>query len=142
MASIMNAMRAYMPAIKYEKTCSTKTLVKFISARTTMNEGAIYNSLMELKNALIHYGSLGEPIKLDGVGTFTPTLSLDGTFNISFLPDIEVKGGLNAPDGYVGEYKNKDMIGKTQQDIIDRWNNEHPDDPIEEKPKDKDKGKK
>lgn len=135
-------MRAYMPAIKYGKTCSTKSLVNFISARTTMNEGAIYNALMELKNALIHYGSLGKPLRLDGVGTFTPTLLLDGTFNISFLPDIEVKGGLNAPYAYAGEYKNKDMIGKTQQDIIERWNTEHPDDPIEDKPKDKNKNKK
>ena len=42
----------------------------------------------------------------------------------------EVKGEMNKLNAFSGEIINRDMMGKTTQDLIDRWNEDHPDDLI------------
>jgi hypothetical protein len=111
-------------------------VVKFLGIGLSVDGGMVSKMLSELYTVLQYHCTMGQPVKLDGLGTFTPTLSLDGTFNMAFRPDKKVKSALNTPYGFRGEIKNKEMIGKTQADIIDRWNEEHPDDPVA-KPKKK-----
>ena len=131
MANVMKAMRAYMPRIKYPKILTTDVLAKFMAMGKSVNEADVKSMLCQLRDALMYHSSIGQPVKLDGLGIFRPTISLDGSFSMTFRPDIKIKGSQNAPYGFTGEIINKDMIGKTQADIIARWNEEHPDDPIE-----------
>jgi hypothetical protein len=37
---------------------------------------------------------------------------------------------LNAPKTFEGFIANREMIGKTTQDIITKWNEKYPDDPV------------
>lgn len=139
MANIMRAMREYMPGIQYAGTISMKALVMHIAGRTSLNRGTIHQMLIELQEALVYFGSQGMNVKMDGVGTFTPTVQLDGTFGMAYRADNEIKNQLNDQGRFSGTLKNRDMIGLSQQDIIERWNSEHPDDPIKVKTKDKPK---
>lgn len=141
MATTMHAIKAYMPGIKSSGTLDMKSLVMYIAGRTNLNRGTILNMLMEFQEALVYFGAQGMSIKLDGVGTFTPTIQLDGTFGMSYRSDNEIKSKLNDEDRFSGKLKNKDMIGMTQEDLIDRWNLEHPDDKIDIKDKGKPKEK-
>ncbi|MBL7065833.1 MAG: hypothetical protein ISS49_16780 [Anaerolineae bacterium] len=44
--------------------------------------------------------------------------------------DTALKNRLNAPGAFRGEIENRDMIGKTADDLVARWNAEHPDVPV------------
>jgi len=56
---------------------------------------------------------------------------LDGVFNVAHWLDTALKNRLNTPGEFRGEIETRDMIGKTADDLVVRWNEEHPDDPVE-----------
>lgn len=143
MAKQIHAIREYCPRIIRTQTISINTVVEFIEGRTGINESIILAVLMELRAAMGFYMKNSEAVKLPGLGTFAPTIDLDGKINIAHWPDRKLLIKLNIKDAYIGDIQNKDMIGKTSADLIARWNEAHPDDPVEEtqgkpgKPKDK-----
>lgn len=115
-----------------------RRLVSILALRGSLSEGIVWNVLMELRDVIVHEAMIGEAVKLEGLGTFTPSIDLDGTFKMTYRADKWLKGKLNVPYNFLGDIKNKDMIGKTVEDLVARWNEEHPDDLVEE-PKKKDK---
>ena len=131
MAEKIKAIHEYSPRIKLGITQSMSRLVRFMSARSGLNEGTILNVLMELRDAIAHHAMIGEPTKLDGLGTFTPSVDISGVFKMNYRADKRLKGLLNEPHGFLGDIENKDMMGKTVDELVTRWNQEHPDDPVE-----------
>lgn len=131
MADKMSAIKAYSPSIKRSETVQMDRLVELIAARTNFNEGAIINVLTELRDVILFFSLAAQAVKFKGLGTFTPTVDLDGRFNVKYKPDKWLINKLNAPDVLAGKIKNVDMIGKTFSDLVERWNTEHPDDTIE-----------
>jgi len=130
MANKMNAIGAYRPRIKLGKRIERKDLVIFIARSSNLNESGISQTLLELRDAIIFFNLRGIPVRLEGLGTFYPTIDLDGNFGIGYRPDIELKNAYNAPGAFQGDIENRDMIGMTLDDLIIRWNEEHPEDPI------------
>jgi hypothetical protein len=57
-------------------------------------------------------------------------VGLDGTFDVSHRTDAALKNRLNTPQAFQGDIVNRDMIGQTAHDLVARWNQEHPDDPV------------
>jgi hypothetical protein len=80
----------------------------------------------------LHFFRRGYPVKIKGIGIFCPTVSISGLFNINFRPDKEFKRNLSRKDLFFAKIKNKRMMGKNIEDLVNRWNKEHPDDPIKE----------
>lgn len=130
-ATRIKAVSLYSPKIVQPKTAGMKDLVKLIAARSTLNEGTIQNVLRELGEVIPYYLSQGRAVKVEAIGTFTPRINLDGSFTISHLPDKYLKAAINSPYWFNGDIKNKEMIGKTTDDLVERWNQEHPDDQIQ-----------
>jgi hypothetical protein len=140
MAERIKAVKKYSPSIKKQMTVSMDQLVLYLAGRTGLNEGAVRLMLMELRDAMVYFGIMGSAVKLEGVGTFRPTIRIDGTVKMTYLPDKHIKNKLNDSfGGFSGEIENKDMVGKSVDDLVARWNAEHPDDPIEEPGKKKNK---
>lgn len=130
-AARIKAVSKYAPKIIQPKSADMSDLVTLIAARSSLNEGTINNVLKEMGQLIPYFLSQGRAIKIDSLGTFTLRVNLDGSFTISHLPDKKLKNALNSPGWFKGEIKNKDMIGKTTEDLVDRWNQDHPTDPIE-----------
>lgn len=130
MAKIMNAIQAYSPRLIMGKIVSRKELVHYIAGRTGFNKGTIYNLLMEYQEAICFFNKAGRPVKLEGLGIFSPGIDKNGVLRVNHRPDKELAIELNATGAFEGDIKNKDMIGKSSQDFIDRWNQEHPNDKI------------
>ena len=57
---------------------------------------------------------------------------INGTIKLVHWPDKQLIRRLNKKGEFIGKIVNKDMIGKDSAALIARWNEEHPDDPIEE----------
>ncbi len=131
MADRIQAIKAYTPRLKQKETVPMERLVEYIASRTNFNEGAVVNVLMELRDAILFFGLSAQAVKLKGLGTFTPTIGLQGNIDVSYRADKWIKNKLNAPDALQGKIENLDMIGKSSDDLVDRWNTEHPEDPVD-----------
>ena len=131
MAKAVQAVQAYSPRLKLSKPIKIGDVAKFIAGRASLNEGTIINVLMEFQNSIIHYCNMGNPLNLEGLGIFSPGINKDGEVRVNYRPDKTLLFRLKKEEQYIGKVKNKDMIGKTREDYILRWNLEHPDDPID-----------
>jgi len=54
----------------------------------------------------------------------------EGTLDIQYRPDATIGYGLNIPGVFSGTIINRENIGKTSDELIARWNEEHADDPV------------
>lgn len=133
MADLIHAVKAYTPRLKTDRRASMKEVVSFIAGRTGLNKGPISMVLNELKDTLVFFHLAGRGVKLEGLGSYSPKIDLKGTITLTSRIDPELKSELNKPNAYEGQIENRDMIGKTSDDLIDRWNTEHPDDKIKKK---------
>jgi nucleoid DNA-binding protein len=130
MASRIKAINEYRPRIVLGRRAEMNELVDLIAARTGLNEGDVRQVLLEMRDAIIFYHKQGRPVKLDGLGTYTPVIQLDGEFKVGHRADIEIKKQLNVPGEFNGEIENRDNIGLTGDDLVAMWNDEYPDDPV------------
>jgi len=130
MASRIKAIGAYRPRIKLGRTAQMSEVVAYIAERTGLNEGEVSIALKELRDVVAHFNLAGRGVKLEGLGIYAPKIGLDGTLDASHRLDRALKNRLNTPDAFQGEIENRDMIGKTGDDLVARWNEEHPEDPV------------
>ncbi len=130
MASRIKAIAAYRPKIKLGRTVKMPELLAYIADRTGLNEGELSLAMNEMRDAIAFFTLSGRPVKLEGLGTYTPKIGLDGILGMAHRLSQELKNRLNTPRAFLGVIENLDMIGKTVADIIARWNTEHPDDPV------------
>lgn len=130
MADKIKAIGTYRPRIDYGKRAGMDELVDFIARSTGLNEGTIRQVLIELRDATLYHMLQGQPVYLEGLGTYSPKIALDGKFGVGHRADMKLKNGLNAPGAFKGEIINRENIGKTSDELVAKWNEEHPDDPI------------
>ena len=131
MASRIKAINAYMPRIELGRRAEMDELIDLIAARTGLNEGEVRQVLLEMRDAVLFYNLQGRGVKLEGLGTYTPIIQLDGDFKVGHRADVALKKGLNAPGEFRGDIENSENIGKTGDDLVAMWNEDHPDDPVE-----------
>jgi len=130
MASKIKAINAYRPKIALGKRADTEALVAFIARSTGLNESGVRQVLLELRDTVLFFNLQGQPVKLEGLGTYTPKIDLEGAVGVGHRADNALKKGLNAPGKFKGEVENRENIGKTSDDLVAMWNEAHPDDPV------------
>jgi nucleoid DNA-binding protein len=130
MASRIRAINAYRPRVDLGKRAGMDDLVDLISARTGLNEGDVRQVLLELRDVVLFFNLRGQPVKLEGLGTYTPSIQLDGTFKVGHRADMDLKNGLNVPGEFRGDILNRENVGKTSDELVEMWNTEHPDDQV------------
>ena len=130
MAKLIQAIREFGPRLTLARTAQTPEIAELIAARTSMNCGEVENALSEFKAALLFYAKQGSPVKLEGLGTFTPTIDLAGTLNVGFRLDAGIDSALNGAGMYKGEIVNRENMGKSSNEIKAMWNQAHPNDPV------------
>ena len=127
-AKRITAIQALTPRIELGNRWVTETLCELISRRSSLNRGEIENVLRELHENLAYALSAGRPVKLDGIGTFTPVIPLNGELSINVRVDRELIRDLNKPGRFTGRIRSRGSIGLTADDLIEQWNKLHPDD--------------
>ncbi len=128
MASRIKAISAYRPKIVLGKRVDMEELVSFIARSTGLNESGVQQVLLELRDTVVFFAASGRPVKLEGLGIYTPSINLDGTIKIGHRADNVLKDRLNAE--FHGEVVNRENIGKTSDELVAMWNEEHSDDPV------------
>jgi len=130
MAPRIKAVNAYRPRIEQGNTVQKPELIRAVSRATSLVEGTVDQAVKEVRDQVIEFCRAGRAVKVDGLGTFTPTIDLDGYFAISFRADTALNAGINMTGVFSGKIINREHIGKTSDDLITKWNTEHTDDPV------------
>lgn len=131
MAKLLQAISAYLPRLDLNKTARLKSLVRWMSSRTGVNSSEVMMVLEELHEGIVFYAMQGTPVKLPGVGTFTPVIARNGEFKIGFRADAELKRAINVANRYEGRMKRQANIGITNEALKELWDADHPEDPLE-----------
>jgi len=133
MADEVKAIRAYSPRVVQGNMVDVEDVADYIEGRTSLNGGAVVNMLWEFRKALTVFALSGRPVKLKGMGVFSPRMNKDGVVGLNFRMDPWLKSELNVKGKFKGKVVNSDMLGKSVDEMIERWNDEHPDDRIKTK---------
>ena len=130
MAKLIQAIKKYCPRIKLGKTVQLQESIEYISGRTGLNKGELRMVLSELSDMIIFFNKRGRGVKLEGIGTFHPSIDMNGKISVSQTLDMEISNALNIPGEFIGDIQNKENIGKTSAELVEMWNKEFPADPI------------
>ena len=130
MAPRIKAINAYRPRIEQGITVQKPELVRATSRSTGIAEGTLDHSIKEVRDQIIEYCRAGRAVKVEGLGTWSPSISLDGMLDIQYRPDPAFVYGLNIPGIFKGKIINSEHIGKTGDELVALWNSEHPEDQV------------
>ena len=130
MASKIEAINAFRPKLALNPTAKLDQLVDFIAMRTGANKGTVQLVLAELNDAVIFFALQGTPVKIEGLGTYTPSIDTGGAFDCGHRTDSEIVKALNVAGAYKGVMEDRENIGKTTEQFVAMWNQAHPDDAV------------
>ena len=131
MASKIKAIGAYRPRIELGNTVQKPELMRAVSRATGLVEGSADQAIKEFRDQIIEFVRAGRSVKIDGLGTWTPNILLDGTLDIQYRADTALTNGLNVPGTFTGTILNRENIGKTGDELVAKWNAENPADLVE-----------
>ena len=130
MAAKIKAVNTYRPRIEQGNTVQKPEFIRAVSRATSLVEGSVDQSIKETRDQIIEFCRAGRAVKVDGLGIFTPTIDLDGTFAISFRADSALNYGINVPGTFTGTIVNRENIGKTSEELVAKWNTDNPTDQV------------
>jgi hypothetical protein len=130
MANRIAAINAYRPRIELGNTVQNDELVRYIADRTNLNRSMVALVIGQLSDAVIFFNASGRGVKFERLGTYLPSIDVDGAFSIDYRMDKAIKTGLNASNIFTGTLSLRENIGKTSDELVAMWNKDHPDDPV------------
>jgi len=131
MARIFQAVKEYGPRLELNNLAQLDAVAGWMAMRTGLNKSEIIMVLQEMNEAILFFNGQGTPLKLPGVGIFSPSIDRDGTIKINLRADSSLKSGLNAANGYTGPIQNRANVGLDDAGYKALWDADHPADPLE-----------
>ena len=126
MAYKIEAINALRPRIEQGNTVQKAELIRRLSHATSLVEGSVSMTLSELRFCILEYCLSGRAVKVEGMGTWFPSMSLDGRISIQYRPDLGFDYELNKPGAFTGNVRNKENIGKTSDQLVLEWLEQNP----------------
>ncbi len=83
------------------------------------------STIKELRDHIIEFNRTGRGVKVEGLGTFSPSIELAGEISISFRADPAFGQGLNIPGIFTGKIINKENIGKSSAELVEKYQSEN-----------------
>lgn len=132
MARLIQAMQEYGPRLELEPTVGMEEIAEWMMERNhVLRWSVIMVMLIEIGEAIAHFNRRGIPVKLEWVGTFTPSINRNGAIKHGYRADAKLKQRSNEAGAYTGEIINKKHIGLDNAGYKELWDADHPDDPLE-----------
>jgi nucleoid DNA-binding protein len=132
MAKRIEAIATYRPRINFNEMIDTPELTRYMARGTALNTGEILNVLEELHESVCFFVVQGTPVKIKGLGVFFPSMRLDGSLGVNLRMDPSIRREVNQSGPFKGTLTNAANVGLSAQELVNRWNSEHPNDPVEE----------
>ena len=129
MAKLIQAFSRYCPKIDLIEAANPQRFMDLITQRTTLSAGVVKNVQESEVETLIGLLKEGRSIHT-GIAVFRPVIDAQGNLSVSVRVDKRITGALNVPGAFTGKVDNGANIGKSTEEFMSLWNEEHPDDMI------------
>ena len=129
MAKLIHAFSKYGPKIDLMKASDPKRFMELITQRTTLSAGVVKNVQESEVETLIGLLKEGRSVHT-GVAIFRPTIDAQGNLTVSVRVDKRITAALNVPGAFTGKVNNNGNIGISTEEMVQLWNEEHPNDLI------------
>ena len=110
-------VNARFPRLRLNKPLEKQALIKYIATGSTFTSGDIMGMIYAIREALLNYLKEGTPVRLEGIGIFSPSIKLDGTIKIRFRADKELLRELNSSHNLHERITNRKNLGKSLSDL-------------------------
>lgn len=121
------------PKIVSQGIADLEEMAQRVAKNTTYNTEEIYSILrlyVQETNAALQ---AGETVKMDRLLKVSPNMKVGGKVNVSLRGDRGAIAGLNNPLLWTGDkVTNHANMAKTSDELVAQWDEEHPDDLVEE----------
>jgi len=129
MAKLIQAFSKYCPKIDLMEAADPRRFMELITQRTTLSAGVVKNVQESEVETLIGLLKEGRSVHT-GVAIFRPTIDAQGNLSVNVRVDKRITSALNVPGAFTGKVNNSANVGKTTEEIVSMWNEEHPTDII------------
>lgn len=129
MAKKIQAWAAFGPRLRPAPPVTPEELIDNLIAATNQSRGSVIGLLAELDTQIEAGLKAGRIVQLPNRTHYRPTAKRDGRVEINVRPSPDLEKRVNA--GFLGQWINRENVGKTEADILAQWNAAHPIDPIE-----------
>jgi hypothetical protein len=129
MATKIEAINAHRPRIALGKAADPERFMELITQRTTLSAGVVKNVQESEVETLIGLLLEGRPVHT-GIAIYTPSIDLEGKFEVKVRVDARLLRELNSRGAFRGDLLNAENIGKSSEELINKWNEEHPDNQV------------
>jgi hypothetical protein len=131
MAHRIQIISIYRPRIEQGNTVQKPELIRAVSRATGIVEAMLSYVIIEIRDNIIEFLRSGRAVKIEGLGTWTPNIGLDGSISIQYRADTALVNALKIPGTFTGRINNRENIGKSGDELVAKWNEEHPEDQVE-----------
>jgi hypothetical protein len=129
MAKKIQAVASYGPRIDLIEAADVERFMKLITQRTTLSPGVVKNVQESEVETLIGLLLEGRPVHT-GIAIFIPSIDLEGKIDLSVRVDKRILSALNSDGAFSGKLIRGENVGKTSDELVVLWNEEHPEDLI------------
>jgi hypothetical protein len=130
MAHRIQVISIFRPRVDQGSTVQKPELIRVISHATSIVEGVADLVIKELQHHIIEFLLSGRAVKIEGLGTWTPNIGLDGSLDIQYRADPGLMRAIKIPGRFVGRISNRENIGLSGNELVEKWNQLHPDDQV------------
>ena len=128
MAHRIKVISLTRPRIEQGNTVQKPELIRRVSRATGLVEATLDYGIKELRDQIIEITRSGRAVKIEGLGTWTANIGLDGSLDLQYRADTALVNGLNVPGTFTGTIRNRENIGKTGDELVAQWNADNPTD--------------
>jgi hypothetical protein len=130
MARAIQAVTRYRPRLIASRTIGLDVLAESLSCSSIVSADLARLVLADLRRATVLALQFGQAVMLPGIGRIALELRTNGTIGPIMRFDPAFQRDVANLDEYVGAIVNRESIGLTAAEMVARWNEEHPDDPV------------
>lgn len=121
-------MRGSLVESRSNNIASAGEIIENVVAVTNQSKGSLLAVLAELDVQIIAGLKAGRIVRLPNGTRFEPIGKKDGSIDIRVTVNPELDRAVNA--AFRGKWINPENIGKSEEQMIELWNTNHPEDPI------------
>jgi hypothetical protein len=134
MAKLISIINHLRPRVKAQGIVDLETLAARMARQsTTFDEDETFGIFRKMVREITVALQNGETVKLDGLVNIQPKMKVGGQVGLGLRADRSAIAGLNDPKLWTADkVQNHANLTKTTEELVAQWNEEHPDDLVEE----------
>jgi hypothetical protein len=131
-ARLIQAIREYGPELELGPMAEAEDVIEWMPENNrALRKSTIRATLMQIVEAVLHFNGQGIPVRLEGLGIFTPSIDCNGSIKHGYRADAKLKKRNTAQGAYTGRIINGEHTGLDNDGYKELWDADHPDDHLE-----------